>query len=122
MWFGDVAILDGYSRTHDAFAHGPTTVMRVPRGHFKSLLGAYPELYEALVRQHKAPVGMLSTRIEDLVSLPPRAHCSPSAEVGSLVWRTGGRARAWARHRPATAAGGNDAARGEFAPAAQRQA
>ena len=31
VWFGDVAMFDGDQRTHDAYAHGPTTLLCVAR-------------------------------------------------------------------------------------------
>ena len=34
IWFGDVAMFDGDSRTHDVYAHGPTTTLCVARADF----------------------------------------------------------------------------------------
>src|SRR5690606_19885196 len=50
IWFGDVAILDGDRRTHDAFAHGPTTIVGISRADFLQILNQHPELYEALLK------------------------------------------------------------------------
>ena len=36
IWFGDVAIFDGDRRTHDAYAHGDTTVLCVARADFRN--------------------------------------------------------------------------------------
>ena len=50
IWFGDVAIFDGDRRTHDAYAHGETTLLCVARTDFQKILALHVELYEALVR------------------------------------------------------------------------
>jgi CRP/FNR family cyclic AMP-dependent transcriptional regulator len=38
IWFGDVAIFDGDRRTHDAYAHGDTTILCVAKADFKKIL------------------------------------------------------------------------------------
>ena len=50
IWFGDTALFDGLPRTHDANAHGETTLLVVHKGDFKELLAQHTELYEALLR------------------------------------------------------------------------
>jgi CRP/FNR family cyclic AMP-dependent transcriptional regulator len=40
IWFGDVAIFDGDRRTHDAYAHGDTTILCVARADFKKILAS----------------------------------------------------------------------------------
>ena len=37
-WFGDIALFDGLPRTHDADAHGDTTLLVVRKADFKDLL------------------------------------------------------------------------------------
>ena len=37
-WFGDIALFDGLPRTHDANAHGETTLLVVRKADFKQLL------------------------------------------------------------------------------------
>ena len=37
-WFGDIALFDGLPRTHDANAHGATTLIVVRKPDFKALL------------------------------------------------------------------------------------
>jgi CRP-like cAMP-binding protein len=49
-WFGDIALFDGLPRTHDANAHGPTTLLVVNKADFRQLLERHTELYEALLR------------------------------------------------------------------------
>ena len=49
VWFGDIALFDGMPRTHDAHAHGPTTLLVVRRADFRNLLSLHVELYESLL-------------------------------------------------------------------------
>ncbi len=74
IWFGDVAILDGDRRTHDAYAHGDTTVLCVSRADFKKILAQHVELYEALIRLQARRVRLLFGLVEDLNTLPLRAR------------------------------------------------
>lgn len=74
IWFGDVSIIDGDRRTHDAFAHGPTTIVGVARADFLQILNQHPELYEALLKLHARRIRLLFSQVEDLNSLPLRAR------------------------------------------------
>lgn len=74
IWFGDVAIFDGTGRTHDAFAHGETTIVCVSKADFKKILAAHVELYEALLRLHARRIRQLYGLVEDLNTLPLRAR------------------------------------------------
>ena len=74
IWFGDVAIFDGERRTHDAYAHGPTTALCVARSDLRKILGLHVELYEALLRLHARRIRQLFWLVEDLNTLPLRAR------------------------------------------------
>ena len=74
IWFGDVAFFDGEARTHDAYAHGPTTIVCVARADFKRILAQHSELYEALLRLHARRIRQLFGLVEDLNTLPLRAR------------------------------------------------
>ena len=74
IWFGDVAFFDGEQRTHDAYAHGDTTILCVARGDFKKILTQHVELYEALLRLHARRIRVLFGLVEDLNTLPLRAR------------------------------------------------
>ncbi len=74
IWFGDVAIFDGDRRTHDAYAHGDTTILCVARADFKKILALHVELYEALLRLHARRIRQLYGLVEDLNTLPLRAR------------------------------------------------
>ena len=74
IWFGDVAIFDGDRRTHDAYAHGDTTIVCVSRGDLRKILAQHTELYEALLRLHARRIRQLFGLVEDLNTLPLRAR------------------------------------------------
>ncbi len=92
IWFGDVAIFDGDSRTHDSYAHGDTTVLCVAKADFKKILSAHVELYEAMLRLQARRIRILFGLVEDLNTLPLRArlakqllHLARSYGVPSLA-------------------------------------
>jgi CRP-like cAMP-binding protein len=74
IWFGDVAIFDGDRRTHDAYAHGATTILCVARADLRKILDQHVELYEALLRLHARRIRQLFGLVEDLNTLPLRAR------------------------------------------------
>jgi CRP/FNR family transcriptional regulator, cyclic AMP receptor protein len=74
IWFGDVSIFDGDSRTHDSYAHGDTTILCVAKGDFKKILSAHVELYEAMLRLQARRIRILFGLVEDLNTLPLRAR------------------------------------------------
>ncbi len=74
IWFGDVAIFDGDRRTHDAYAHGETTILCVAKADFKKILATHVELYEAMLRLHARRIRQLYGLVEDLNTLPLRAR------------------------------------------------
>ncbi|MDB5956221.1 MAG: Crp/Fnr family transcriptional regulator [Ramlibacter sp.] len=74
VWFGDVAMFDGERRTHDAYAHGETTMLMVTRADLQKILSQHVELYEALLRLHARRIRQLFGLVEDLNTLPLRAR------------------------------------------------
>ena len=74
IWFGDVAMFDGERRTHDAYAHGDTTLLMVSRADVQKILAQHVELYEALLRLHARRIRTLFGLVEDLNTLPLRAR------------------------------------------------
>jgi CRP/FNR family cyclic AMP-dependent transcriptional regulator len=74
IWFGDVAIFDGDRRTHDAYAHGETTILCVAKADFRKILAVHVELYEAMLRLHARRIRQLYGLVEDLNTLPLRAR------------------------------------------------
>jgi CRP-like cAMP-binding protein len=74
IWFGDVSIFDGDRRTHDAYAHGESTILCVAKADFKKILASHVELYEALLRLNARRIRQLYGLVEDLNTLPLRAR------------------------------------------------
>ena len=74
IWFGDVSIFDVDRRTHDAYAHGETTILCVAKSDFKKILAVHVELYEAMLRLHARRIRQLYGLVEDLNTLPLRAR------------------------------------------------
>ena len=74
VWFGDIALFDGMPRTHDAHAHGPTTLLVVRRADFRNLLSQHVELYEALLRLNCRRLRLLFDAVEDLNTRPLAAR------------------------------------------------
>ena len=74
IWFGDIAIFDGDRRTHDAYAHGATTILCVAKADFRKILAIHVELYEAMLRLHARRLRQLFGLVEDLNTLPLRAR------------------------------------------------
>ncbi len=73
-WFGDIALFDGLPRTHDADAHGATTLLAVRKADFKELLAQHVELYEALLRLNCRRLRLMFDHFEDLNTRPLQAR------------------------------------------------
>lgn len=69
-WFGDIALFDGLPRTHDANAHGDTTLLIVRKPDFRELLEQHVELYDALLRLNCRRLRLMFDTIEDLNTRP----------------------------------------------------
>jgi CRP/FNR family transcriptional regulator, cyclic AMP receptor protein len=74
VWFGDISLFDGLPRTHDADAHGPTTLLAVRRPDFKELLAQHVELYDALLRLNCRRLRLMFNQFEDLNTRPLQAR------------------------------------------------
>ena len=70
LWFGDISLFDGLPRTHDAQAHGDTTLLVVRKPDFRELLARHTELYEALLRLNCRRLRLMFDTIEDLNTRP----------------------------------------------------
>lgn len=69
-WFGDIALFDGLPRTHDAYAHGETTLLVVRKPDFRDLLAHHVELYDALLRLNCRRLRLMFDQFEDLNTRP----------------------------------------------------
>ena len=74
VWFGDISLFDGLPRTHDANAHGETTLLVVRKPDFKDLLQQHVELYDALLRLNCRRLRLMFDQIEDLNTRPLQAR------------------------------------------------
>ena len=74
VWFGDIALFDGLPRTHDADAHGDTTLLIVSKTDFHALLAQHVELYEALLRLNCRRLRLMFDHFEDLNTRPLQAR------------------------------------------------
>ena len=74
VWVGDMALFDGDKRTHDAYAHGETTLLCVYQADFQKILQQHVELYDALLRLQAQRLRQLYGLVEDLNTLPLRAR------------------------------------------------
>lgn len=74
VWFGDISLIDGDARTHDAYAHGDTTILCVAADDFHKILAQHPQFYEALLRLQVRRIRKLFGLVEDLSTLPLRAR------------------------------------------------
>ncbi len=70
VWFGDISLFDGLPRTHDANAHGDTTMLVVRKPDFRELLTQHVELYDALLRLNCRRLRLMFDTIEDLNTRP----------------------------------------------------
>lgn len=73
-WFGDISLFDGLPHTHDADAHGDTTLLVVRKPDFKELLAQHVELYEALLRLNCRRLRLMFDLVEDLNTKPLSAR------------------------------------------------
>ena len=73
-WFGDISLFDGLPRTHDAHAHGDTTLLMVRKADFKDLLAQHVELYDALLRLNCRRLRLMFDQFEDLNTRPLRSR------------------------------------------------
>lgn len=73
-WVGDISLFDGLPHTHDAHAHGETTLLTVRKADFKELLAQHVELYEALLRLQCRRLRLMFDVVEDLNTRPLAAR------------------------------------------------
>ena len=74
VWFGDISLFDGLPRSHDADAHGQTTLLCVRKPDFKAWLASHAELYDALLRLNCRRLRLMFDQIEDLNTRPLRSR------------------------------------------------
>lgn len=73
-WFGDAPLAHAPPRSHDAWAHGETVVLAVPRERLRAILAAHPALYEALLALQALRMRQVLSLVGDLNRLTLRAR------------------------------------------------
>ncbi|MDR2852759.1 MAG: Crp/Fnr family transcriptional regulator [Burkholderiaceae bacterium] len=111
IWFGDVAIFDGDRRTHDAYAHGETSLLCVSRADFEKILDMRPELYKALMQLQARRIRQLFMMVEDLSTLPLRARLAKRLNALLAAYGTAPQNRAANGANGANEVNGDGAAR-----------
>jgi CRP-like cAMP-binding protein len=81
IWFGDISLFDGMPRTHDAHAHGETTLLVVRGADFRDLLARHIELYDALLRLNCRRLRLLFDTVEELNTRPLAARLAKQIMV-----------------------------------------
>jgi CRP-like cAMP-binding protein len=74
IWFVDISLFDGLPHTHDADAHGQTTLLLVRRADFRELLSQHVEFYDALLRLNCRRLRLMFNQFEDLNTRPLQAR------------------------------------------------
>jgi CRP-like cAMP-binding protein len=69
-WFGEISVLDGEPRTHDATATTESLLLHVPQPALDELLAAEPSLWRYLALLATAKLRLAFTVLEDLALVP----------------------------------------------------
>ena len=74
VWLGDISLVDGLPRSHDANAQDDTTLAVLRKQDFKELQAAYPELSEALLLLNCRRLRTMFDQVESFATLPLAAR------------------------------------------------
>jgi CRP/FNR family cyclic AMP-dependent transcriptional regulator len=70
QWFGEISLIDGRPRTHDAVADGATQVLLVPQAALLAWLQAHPAHWRPIAELACTKLRMLFGVLEDIALLP----------------------------------------------------
>jgi CRP/FNR family transcriptional regulator, cyclic AMP receptor protein len=70
QWFGEISLIDGRPRTHDAVADGATQVLLVPQAPLLGWLQAHPAHWRQIAELACTKLRMLFGVLEDIAHLP----------------------------------------------------
>jgi CRP/FNR family cyclic AMP-dependent transcriptional regulator len=70
QWFGEISLIDGLPRTHDAVADGATLLLRVPQAGLQAWLAEHPAHWQSIAQLACAKLRMLFGVLEDIAHLP----------------------------------------------------
>ena len=73
-WFGEIALIDGGLRTHDAWADVPSTLLHLPLRHLTRILGSDPRVWQHLGRLVVRKLRVALSLLEDMALEPPRVR------------------------------------------------
>lgn len=91
QWFGEISLIDGRPRTHDAVADGPTQVLVVPREPLLAWLGEHPAMWRELARLACRKLRVLFVAVEELAQMLGVSRQSINKTLKAL--EAGGRLR-----------------------------
>jgi len=74
QWFGEISLIDGQPRTHDALADGETTVLVVAHAVLQDWLHAHPAHWQHVAQLACMKLRLLFTVLEDIAHLPIEAR------------------------------------------------
>ena len=84
-WFGEIALFDGQSRTHDVLASEPCRLLRIPADSLYNLLDNDPQWWQCFGQLLTAKVRVLFQSIEDRSQ--PRSDVRLARKLYELVLR-----------------------------------
>lgn len=70
-WFGEIAVFDGSTRTHDAWSEGEALLIHVGQAQMRSLLASNPAWWADLGRLLTQKVRLTFSSLEEVTLLPP---------------------------------------------------
>lgn len=70
QWFGEISLLDGLPRTHDAVADGPSSVWLLSHAELQAWLEAHPACWRDVARLACAKLRLAFEVLEDIAQLP----------------------------------------------------
>ena len=70
QWFGEISVIDGLPRTHDAIADGETIVLAIPQASLAAWLDMHPQYWRDLSRLACTKLRLAFTVLEDIQHLP----------------------------------------------------
>ena len=73
-WFGEIALFDGGTRTHDAWADMSSTVLHLPLRHLTKMLADDPLRWQQLGRLLVQKLRIALSLLEDFALEPPRVR------------------------------------------------
>jgi CRP-like cAMP-binding protein len=74
QWFGEIALFDDGTRTHDGWADIPSTLLHLPLRHLTRILADDPARWQQLGRLLVAKLRVAVALLEDMALEPPRVR------------------------------------------------